>query len=109
MGQSPETLFGQPVHLHVRSHLQAFATMKENMEALYEQSSVGWLEKSKRKEMKTDGMHYLVAFESTTNEPLGFTAFLFDVENDEEVGYACPILVGYKTRCSTYERLQILL
>eukprot|EP00041_Stephanoeca_diplocostata_P014831 m.280025 g.280025 ORF g.280025 m.280025 type:complete len:217 (-) comp19818_c0_seq15:685-1335(-) len=70
----------------------AFQLVRENMHDLYVASEQGWLEKSKRKEMRTADMHYIVGF-SAEGDPVGFLSFLFDIEAEEEVVYCYELQV----------------
>jgi len=68
----------------------AFQLTKQNMQQLY-MDSWGWFDKEKLKEMGDDRMWYLVAFDSTTNEPVAFVSFRFDIDFGNPVVYCYEI------------------
>eukprot|EP00039_Didymoeca_costata_P022273 m.4182 g.4182 ORF g.4182 m.4182 type:complete len:214 (+) comp2915_c0_seq1:317-958(+) len=75
----------------------AFQLVKSNMMELYQRSKGGWVEKGKKKEMKTPGMKYLIASDTKGNQ-LGFASGLFDVEDDCAVFYLYEIMVDTSAR-----------
>lgn len=68
----------------------AFKMVKENMQALYENSAWGWQEKEKRDEMTEENARYLFAIDGEKNI-VGMSHFRFDVDEDDEVIYCYEI------------------
>nr|CAG4641399.1 EOG090X0MNC [Eulimnadia texana] len=64
----------------------SFDLLKKNMQVLYEQSSWGWSDTKKKREMTEDSAWYLIA---TTPEgkPVAFSHFRFDMDFDDAVLY----------------------
>lgn len=67
----------------------AFELTKKNMESLYA-STWGWNDKDKQKEMGDDRMWFLIAFDQSTNDPVAFTSFRFDID------YGYPVVYCYE-------------
>lgn len=53
----------------------------------YEQSDQGWHESEKREEMTEDAAWYLVVIDDTTDKPIAFSHFRFDMDYGDEVVY----------------------
>ncbi|XP_065661166.1 N-alpha-acetyltransferase 40 isoform X3 [Hydra vulgaris] len=75
----------------------AFEIVKDNMMALYKQSSWGWSEKKKREEMQEQNARYLLVKDEEENF-LGMAHFRFDVDNDIEVLYCYEIQLDDQIR-----------
>ena len=64
----------------------AFALLKENMEAIYEEGGWGWKDSQKRKELLHDDARFLIAFDEQ-EKPVGFSHFRFSPEGQTVVLY----------------------
>lgn len=77
---------------------ETFQLLKTNMEAMYRQSSDGWAEKSKKKEMRENDMFYLLATDAGTGTLSGFATFKFDFEDGHEVIYCYELQIAEAQR-----------
>lgn len=64
--------------------------IRTNMKALYEQSSWGWKESTKKEEMYEDAAWYLIA-ETEEGVPVAYAQFRYDMDYDDEVLYVYEI------------------
>jgi len=69
---------------------ECFKMVKDNMHALYEQSSWGWNEKGKMEEMTDDNVRYLMCYDDNGNM-IAMCHFRFDTDEDVEVLYCYEI------------------
>jgi len=67
----------------------AFDLTKQNMQLVYE-STWGWNDKSKRKELDDDRMWFLLANDEQ-GTPVAFSSFRFDIDFDKPVVYCYEI------------------
>ncbi|CAK9841592.1 histone N-acetyltransferase Naa40/NatD [Schizosaccharomyces pombe] len=72
-------------HLEKGLLQQCFNLVKKNMEALYRQSSFGWDDSEKLKEMEMEKLEYICIFEKTSKKLVGFLSF----EDTVEAGLTC--------------------
>ena len=75
-----------------------FKLLEENMKKIYEGSKSGWNETEKREEMFEEKAYYLLAFDCTTNKPVGYCHFRFDMDFDNEVVYCYELQIDSQTR-----------
>ncbi|XP_078592744.1 N-alpha-acetyltransferase 40-like [Branchiostoma floridae x Branchiostoma japonicum] len=68
----------------------AFSITKDNMQTLYEESNWGWNDRLKKEELTEDKAWYLVARDQE-GQPIAFSHFRFDMDEDEEVLYCYEI------------------
>lgn len=74
-----------------------FDLVKTNMESLYEGSSWGWNEKSKREEMCEENARYLLAYDAE-DKVVAMSHFRFDVDEDIEVLYCYEVQLSEEVR-----------
>jgi len=65
----------------------AFELCKSNMQPAYEESNQGWQAREKRNEMEEEEACYLIAKDASTNKPVAFSHFRFDMDYGDEVLY----------------------
>jgi len=65
----------------------AFELCKANMQPAYEESNQGWQGREKRTEMMEEEACYLIARDASSNKPVAFSHFRFDMDYGDEVLY----------------------
>ena len=75
----------------------AFDLVKKNMRSLYDGSSWGWNERSKKEEMREDNARYLLAF-NEEDKIVAISHFRFDVDDDTEVLYCYEVQLTEEVR-----------
>jgi len=65
----------------------AFELCKNNMQPAYEESNQGWQGREKKNEMAEEEACYLIAREASSNKPVAFSHFRFDMDYGDEVLY----------------------
>jgi len=74
-----------------------FDLTKTNMQAIYE-SSWGWNDKTKRRELDEDRMWFLMARDGSSGKLLAFVSFRFDIDYEEPVVYCYEIQLSLEVQ-----------
>jgi len=69
----------------------AFGVLEKNMKQMYEDSEFGWHGDRKREEMRIPFQRFLIAYDSDTDRPVGFTQYQFLPEQNAN-GVDIPVI-----------------
>jgi len=75
-----------------------FSLLKDNMRDIYAKSDTGWKEESKRKELFAPAAWHLIARDESSNKPVAFSHYRFDMDRDDDVLYCYDIQLEESVR-----------
>jgi len=85
----------------------AFELCKANMQAAYEESNQGWQGREKQNEMNEEEACYLIARDASSNKPVAFSHFRFDMDYGDEVLYCYELQLESQYRAKGLGRFMM--